>query len=277
VGPWQHGLMDLQTIGLFMFHNEQTVLEQGGEVLVIQCLPEPGAYFRDGDIQPARDQEKDLVWVASLFHSYPVNERAPVAFFRRSGVDTMHDLCAMHDPTGGHWNYWPSYTGHYIANFCCTPFEDYTESLSIFRVWSGVPLEAIGFSIAEQIVAACNTRLMKSLYPTVEKFIEYEEEYGAVPDPENNPDANYCEEEMAMFAISKVLAASGIYQEGIGCLTTGPLWYPSMESLLEPDALLVWNELLTGSRAGAEIAVSTIPLEDRGLYVHEEKGFEPWL
>jgi hypothetical protein len=281
VDPWRNGLDDVRALGIVVDQDQVDTLEHGGEVLVIQCLPEPGCYIYAGEHLQAHDQWDEPVMVASILRSYPVGGIAPSDFARQPGVETMYDL--LDADLHSHWRFWPSFTGHFDDANIAQPYAWYADSLSVFRMWDGIPTQTCTPLVARRVVEACNERISRSSWYEMDAFISLMEEYGEVPDPESNPDAEYEESELEMLQLSKQLEADGLWNRVDGYYTGSNLSYPKMDHVLiasnpiDQEALATWDLLEARSKVGAETALSSIPTGDYRRYIYDEQDFNPWL
>lgn len=285
-------------MGIDITADQIEVLEQGGEVLVLQCLPEPGCYANYGDHAASYDQKGDPVMVASIMESVPTNAICPAMYGRGPGIVTFGDLIS--EWQNPHWNFWPSYTGSVVDTVY--PFEWFDDTPSVYRVWGGTPVASIGRGVAEEVVNACNRRLEASSYQLVDRFISMTEEFGWPPYSEADT-ADYCEDEIDdMELMTKEMTMAGLWDSEKHYFIKDVLDYPTMSDLLihpkgleefcKADAWQAWNELVersklglrawkylvASSRAGTERAMDAMEnMDKRGYYCFEERNFDPWL
>jgi hypothetical protein len=273
---WRNSINDVQALGIVITQDQIEVLERGGEVLVIQGLPEPGCYVYYGEHKTATDQDGQMILVASILRSYPIDGPALPGI----KAESMYELVKsnMNNPD---WNYWPSYTGELVEDHIAVPFEWFTGSAASYRVWSGIPLVTCGTEVAHAIVDVCNERIEASPWGLMENFIGYLEEYGKVPEPspELGPD------EQDFIGQEKEMVAEGLWDHDGGWFTGNGMKVPSMEDCLRvvpanvdrEEVMYWWNMLVSQSRVGTDITYDSISEKNIHTYLYEEKEYDAWL
>lgn len=269
-------------LGIGVSEAQQDVLANGGEVLVIQCLPEPGCYYSYECFHPAYDKNQDPVFVASVMQSYPIDAVCPTQFSRPAHAVTLHDLLSMEQYP--HWDYWPSYTGDLVEP--CDAFFQDEEGMNVYRIWDGIPVAEIGSAAATSVVRACEQRIGGSAYGVVEELIGYVENEGMICFDEHmgKDDLSDLEcEDAEVYLLMKQLVTEGLWEMDFKnhfCWYTGePLEYKPMEDILaaDQDALHAWQRLSAYSQAGTERAARAVPRQRRSSYLREESEFVSWL
>ena len=295
VGLWRRGLQDLAAAGIDVSYAQQEVLTNGGEVLIIESLPDPMYHFFRYDNPPlsAYDTHGDQVMVASVVMSYPVDEDAPTCFKRPAFTRTMGDLVAgEHHP---HWRYWPSYTGERAEEPTIEVFENRTDELVVARLWCGIPISEIGMDLAERVVLGCDQRIQQTPYSVVESLV-YSIDCEGIPDfdhvlseeelaektawdEEGDPDGNelWDEDRVATYKELLELAKIGVWDVPNQYWGARYLNYPPMETVLERDreALLIWQELVATSSVYSQRAYEAVLLNQEAYPAHE-RTYDPW-
>lgn len=278
MGLWQANFADLASVGIEVTAGQREALDEGGDVLLINTLIEPGsAYCQCGTGHPAFDVSGNIVQVAMLMKTWPAHDIAPSVFHRPGGTTYLSEVVdAEHDE---HWRFWPSYVGHPIAGVDCMEYE-YTyfeDRPHVRRIWSGFPLSEIG-DVAHEILGACNARVEATPWWSVDRMIGYLEcdEPPTEEEIADDPSGEHLEYKEAADELEACQMWSKEDRDFAPGFTLN-LDYPPMERYLTPPALYVWNDLLRSSRSSAVKASHTIRRGERNVYANRESGYDPWF
>ena len=276
MGIWEASLADLRSIGIEVSYAQRDVMARGGEVLVIQHLPEAGSnYCQCGGHHPQFDADGNRVMVAAIMQTFPVSEPS-VEFHRPPGVVTYGDLLDLEEYE--QWRFWPSVVGKYETLIDSLSFYEAEEAPVVRRIWDTIPVAEIGRYVADAVVAACDSRVGRTVYDLVDQMNGYQESGEYYPLSERG--SRYADEHY--FTIVDGLIAAGWWSAEEDDWTTAAnelIDFPPMSELLvhDPVTLRVWEDLERGSSLGASRALATIRKGERNLYMHREGAYEPWF
>jgi hypothetical protein len=284
---WRNGLDDVVALGINVSRAQRQVINHGGEVLVIQGLPEPGQTSTAmREQRPAVDQYGNLLMVCAILYSTPPDTVALPRFPDGRSIITMADLLDQtfsdHLATtfSDHWAYWPSYIGGQKEIPDC--FWQNLNRLQCVRVWGGIPIVSPAQrDAAERLTIACRDRIDLSAYEEMDFIKERAENLDLPIDPELHPGEEivFDDGDETALDILRDLASVGLWDMKTNQETGAPIQYYAMEEILENDLTgkRMWNALVAQSRNGARQARAAIPQKKLALYDFLESDFEPWL
>lgn len=279
MGLWQANFDDLASVGIAVTAGQREVLQTGGEVLVIQGLPEPGSlYCQCGQGHPAFDGETgNRVMVAAIVETWPVEEPCPTAFFRPAGCWTLADVLSSEDDS--HWMFWPSYAGRYEHTVDSQSYVQcmYEDRPRAWRIWDGIPVSEIGRDVAERIVTATNTMVEATPWYYLDRMMGYLES-GEEPTREEFEDPEYDDTDFKETIVG--LEECGLWNREEWDFATAnalDLVYPSPTQYLSPTEASVWEELYRTSYASTHKAARTIKKGERNVYQYNESEYSAWF
>lgn len=275
MGDWQANLADLQSIGITVTQAHRDVLARGGEVLILQGLPEAGSEFTCGCgcEHPQFDHEGTRIMVAAILDTQPLHAQA-LKFHRAPGIETMGQLAD--ENYGPHWRFWPSYIGLPTKLIDQLSHWEMTDFPWVRRLWDGIPVAEIGKDVALAVVEACNARVEATAYYYIECMLAFQNEgmiYAAEDEGKEHVDEEY-------FQCAHALAKSGLWDMESQEWTTEAselIDFPPMEQYLSGPALQAWNTLNARSWVGATKARATIRRGEINAYQHAESEYEAWF
>jgi len=274
---WDYQIGDLEAIGVRVDPEQIMVLEQGGEVLVIQHLLSPWCW--EGDTSGTDDQNGDPVYI-------PVRMKAcsPLDKFTPTWQRTDEDTVANHldREHGEQWRLFPSYVGVVEHRVWEGP-GSYDEGLDWARVWNGYPvMDQQTLALMEKIEAAARSRLYESFYEQLTMVVEWElsaewdsellwedvsewERLGLDPDQGMTMRGVFEE----LYA-NRIIARPEASPEEIRNLV--PLQFAPMSDYLreEPEALALWNRMVYRRESSKRKVTQALERSRRSVFEYNE-------
>lgn len=277
---WLATIGDLESILIPVSPGQRDVLVHGGEVLVLQGLPDPGnIYCGCGAFHQCYDgTDGSPVMIAAVMRSYPAFDVCPPVYPRPAGIETFDQLLdEYHDEDA--WRFWPSYTGHLTNAIDVMTWEaEFSlEEPRVQRVWAGIPVSEIGEEMAREIMTACNTRVEATPWFYIQRMYGYAEEgFPTMEEIEADDRGDYEDFTDAI----EVLEKCGLWDREEHDVTTmlgADLVFSPLEMYLSPAAQEVWGRLNDGARTSSRKARRTIRKGELNVYDFREKEFDPWV
>jgi hypothetical protein len=265
VGFWDAGIGDLEGMGVAVTDEQRDVLLEGGEVLFIGALLSP--WYRDGDTSPMLDQDGEVVYVAQQMTVSP-------------GDFNEEEISELDNTYNDSWREWPSYVGT-VQERSIDQRPWMEEETWYVRIWDGTPIEEGNDDIAARIFRACSDRINDSIYQAVCEFESSDEWFCESPSTEElmpfvaaettmdetleHFDGYDPDETMSAYNMLHLLLTEGyitVDENGLldGSHAIDAMFKPMAYYLRgDPEALQVWNRLITRREITLEIIEDNLP------------------